>query len=105
MHADAYRLGSRAEIDDLDLDADLDSSVTVVEWGEGLVEDLAPGHLEIKISMPRTAAARTPAADGEIDASETPDEDRAVRLIGSGDRWLAQAESASLALLSGPDAL
>ncbi len=105
VHADAYRLGSRAEIDDLDLDTDLDSSVTVVEWGEGLVEDLAPGHLEIKISMPRTAAARTPAADGENDASETPDEDRAVRLIGSGDRWLAQVESASLALLSGPDAL
>src|SRR5215467_11313309 len=52
VHADAYRLGSRAEIDDLDLDTDLDSSVTVVEWGEGLVEDLAPGHLEITISMP-----------------------------------------------------
>jgi tRNA threonylcarbamoyladenosine biosynthesis protein TsaE len=34
VHADAYRLGSRAEVDDLDLDADLDSSVTVVEWGD-----------------------------------------------------------------------
>ena len=45
VHADAYRLGSRLEVDDLDLDADLDHSVTVVEWGEGLVEDLAAGHL------------------------------------------------------------
>ena len=52
MHADAYRLGSRAEVDDLDLDADLDRSVTVVEWGEGLVEDLADSHLEIRITMP-----------------------------------------------------
>lgn len=36
VHVDAYRLGSVAEVEDLDLD--LDSSVTVVEWGEGLVE-------------------------------------------------------------------
>ncbi len=41
VHADAYRLGSRAEVDDLDLDTDLAAAITVVEWGEGLVEDLA----------------------------------------------------------------
>jgi tRNA threonylcarbamoyladenosine biosynthesis protein TsaE len=105
VHADAYRLGSRAEIDDLDLDTDLDSSVTVVEWGEGLVEDLAPARLEIKINMSRADAAGMPAPGKGADASETPDEDRAVQLIGSGDRWLAPAESASLALLSGSDAL
>ena len=35
VHADAYRLGSRAEVDDLDLDAALSTSVTVVEWGAG----------------------------------------------------------------------
>ena len=50
VHADAYRLGSRAEVDDLDLDTDVDTSVTVVEWGEGLVEDLAPSFLEIAIA-------------------------------------------------------
>ena len=49
VHADAYRLGSRAEVDDLDLDDDLASSVTVVEWGEGLVEDLAPSFLSVVI--------------------------------------------------------
>lgn len=49
VHADAYRLGNRAEVNDLDLDADLDSSVTVVEWGEGLVEDLAPSFLSVVI--------------------------------------------------------
>ena len=101
VHADAYRLGSRAEIDDLDLDTDLDSSVTVVEWGEGLVEDLAPGHLEITISMPSAG----PGAAGEPAASETRDENRAVRLTGTGDRWLGPAESASLALLSSSEAL
>jgi tRNA threonylcarbamoyladenosine biosynthesis protein TsaE len=56
VHADAYRLGSRAEVDDLDLDADLDSSVTVVEWGEGLVEDLSASYLEIKITVMRQSA-------------------------------------------------
>ena len=55
VHADAYRLGSRAEVDDLDLDADLDSSVTVVEWGEGLVEDLSPSYLEVEITVLRRA--------------------------------------------------
>src|SRR5215469_15951688 len=52
VHADAYRLGSQAEVDDLDLDADVDRAVTVVEWGEGLVEDLAQGHLRITIDRP-----------------------------------------------------
>ena len=53
VHADAYRLGDasdpRAEIDDLDLDASVDESVTVVEWGEGLVEQLAEAHLRIRL--------------------------------------------------------
>jgi tRNA threonylcarbamoyladenosine biosynthesis protein TsaE len=53
VHVDAYRLGTvrdpRAEVDDLDLDADLDRSVTVVEWGEGLVEQLADAYLRVRI--------------------------------------------------------
>lgn len=53
VHADAYRLGDatdpRAEIDDLDLDASLDDSVTVVEWGEGLAEHLAESHLHVHL--------------------------------------------------------
>src|ERR1700761_7818299 len=43
VHADAYRLGSTLELDDLDLDTDTASTVTVVEWGEGLAEGLAGG--------------------------------------------------------------
>lgn len=50
VHVDAYRLGSVDEIDDLDLDADLDASVTVVEWGAGLVERLADAHLLVRLS-------------------------------------------------------
>jgi tRNA threonylcarbamoyladenosine biosynthesis protein TsaE len=99
VHADAYRLGSRAEVDDLDLDADLDSSVTVVEWGEGLVEDLADSYLEITITMAPPAAG-TGGSD-----PEAPDEPRAVRLAARGRRWEAVAESARLALVDGADVL
>ena len=49
VHADAYRLGGVLELDDLDLDTDLASSVTVVEWGEGLAEGLSADRLEIAI--------------------------------------------------------
>jgi tRNA threonylcarbamoyladenosine biosynthesis protein TsaE len=49
VHVDAYRLGSVAEVDDLDLDASLAESVTAVEWGSGLVEALADSWLEVRI--------------------------------------------------------
>ncbi|QSB15570.1 tRNA (adenosine(37)-N6)-threonylcarbamoyltransferase complex ATPase subunit type 1 TsaE [Natronosporangium hydrolyticum] len=53
VHVDAYRLGidvdPRVAVDDLDLDATAEESVTVVEWGEGVVEQLAPAHLRVRI--------------------------------------------------------
>ncbi len=49
VHVDAYRLGGLAELDDLDLDTPLESSVTVVEWGAGLAEALAEARLEVLI--------------------------------------------------------
>lgn len=50
VHVDAYRLRSLAEVDDLDLDTGLEDAVTVVEWGEGKVEQLADAHLLVRIS-------------------------------------------------------
>jgi tRNA threonylcarbamoyladenosine biosynthesis protein TsaE len=49
VHVDAYRLGGVADVDDLDLDASTEESVTVVEWGLGLVEQLADEHLEVRL--------------------------------------------------------
>ena len=49
VHVDAYRLGGFDELDDLDLDASLDTAVTVVEWGAGLAEGLADSRLEVVI--------------------------------------------------------
>jgi tRNA threonylcarbamoyladenosine biosynthesis protein TsaE len=72
VHVDAYRLGMvrdpRAEVDDLDLDAEIDDSVTLVEWGEGMVEQLADAYLEVRISRHE-------------------DETRDVELIGHDGDW------------------
>lgn len=71
VHVDAYRLGSAAELEDLDLDASLAESVTLVEWGAGLAEGLAADRLEIDIER----------------SGELGDETRAVTLFGVGPRW------------------
>ena len=49
VHVDAYRLGSVADVDDLDLDVTVADSVTVVEWGQGLVEQLTDEHLVVRL--------------------------------------------------------
>ena len=72
VHVDAYRLGAvadpRAEVDDLDLDASVDDSVTVVEWGEGMVEQLSDAYLRVR-----------------IDRRE--DDSRVVEVAGQGGDW------------------
>lgn len=71
VHVDAYRLGSLGELEDLDLDADLESSVVVVEWGRGLAESLSPEGLDVVITR-----------------SDDPDDDvRTVTLTSRGERW------------------
>ena len=94
VHADAYRLGSRAEVDDLDLDTDLATAITVVEWGEGLVEDLAASFLSVRIS------ADKPSAGTDTDAAAEADVRRTVRVRGWGERWRdpAAADATRLAL-------
>lgn len=55
IHVDVYRLLDQhgadllGELDSLDLDAELDDAVVVVEWGEGLVERLSARHLDIRL--------------------------------------------------------
>ena len=71
VHVDAYRLGSVVEVDDLDLDASLEESVTVVEWGSGLVEQLAGDRLELNLAR----------------SSDPDDETRTVTITPVGARW------------------
>ena len=119
VHADAYRLGSVIELDDLDLDTDTASSVTVVEWGEGLAEGLSADRLEITITPVPTAADGVPGAgragpaayaddgdrdgDADWDADDDGDGDqpRTVRISAVGERW----EGVELPLLGLADRL
>jgi tRNA threonylcarbamoyladenosine biosynthesis protein TsaE len=47
VHVDAYRLGSAAELDDLDIDAD--DAVVIVEWGRGMVDGIRPVWWEVEL--------------------------------------------------------
>src|ERR1700759_2563034 len=86
VHADAYRLGSVLELDDLDLDTDTAASVTVVEWGGGLAEGLATDRLEITI--PAAAGGVPNEAESESDPGDlTGDIPRTVRISAVGERW------------------
>lgn len=71
VHVDAYRLADLAEVEDLDLDASLGDSVTVVEWGEGKAEQLSDARLDVVI----------------VRSSDPEDETRTVTLTGVGSRW------------------
>lgn len=80
VHADAYRLADAAdplaEVDALDLDAELDEAVVLVEWGEGLVEQLTEAHLLVRIERRE-------------------DEVRVVELDGRGEEWPARLGAGS----------
>ncbi len=71
VHVDAYRIGTALEVDDLDLDASVDESVTAVEWGHGKVEQLADAYLEVRIDR----------AD---------DDTRSLALVPRGGDWAAR---------------
>ncbi|WP_369132833.1 tRNA (adenosine(37)-N6)-threonylcarbamoyltransferase complex ATPase subunit type 1 TsaE [Modestobacter sp. I12A-02662] len=76
VHVDAYRLTGMADVDDLDLDATTEESVTVVEWGHGLVEQLADEHLVV-----------------ELDRRD--DDVRTARLVPVGPGWERRLDTAA----------
>lgn len=81
VHVDAYRLAGSLELDDLDLDADVASSVTVVEWGHGVAEDLSEDRLEVVLDVDPASEVRTAA------------------VAGIGGRWAKGAGAEALATL------
>ena len=96
VHADAYRLASVLELDDLDLDTDTAAAVTVVEWGGGLAEGLATDRLEITITPVKADApvVADPVVGDTADGGHAGDPDdptvdapRAVRISTVGERW------------------
>ncbi|MCW2614426.1 MAG: ATPase or kinase [Frankiales bacterium] len=78
VHVDAYRLrdgGGPVDLDDLGLDDDLLHSVTVVEWGDGVVEGLSASRLHVRLG--RGDGTRTSRADH-----------RTARVQVVGPRWV-----------------
>jgi tRNA threonylcarbamoyladenosine biosynthesis protein TsaE len=88
MHVDAYRLSTASELNDLDLDAAVADSITVVEWGQGIAEGLSEDRLEIDIWT------------SEADSSATGDDsERVVTIRPVGARW----GGVDLSMLRGDD--
>ena len=69
VHVDAYRLGSPAELDDLDID--FANSITLIEWGRGLTDGITESWLDIEIERDHTGETET----------------REVAIVGHGPRW------------------
>jgi tRNA threonylcarbamoyladenosine biosynthesis protein TsaE len=99
VHVDAYRLADGEELEDLDLDSELDESITVVEWGAGMAEQLSTDYLELTITPvwdedDAVSADAGDAAEAESDSAddadaddENEDEQRTVDLTGHGASW------------------
>lgn len=105
VHVDAYRLGSAAEIDDIDLENTLDSSVTVVEWGRDRVEHLSESRLEIDLHRAIGLAGSGHGAGASSVSGSLPDtldfeedetdEPRTIVMRGYGPRWRAAPDLGS----------
>lgn len=63
VHVDAYRLGSAAELDDLDID--FARSVVVIEWGRPMASAVADAWWDIEIERP--VGNVSDIADDELD--------------------------------------
>ncbi len=82
VHVDTYRLrdsGMPLHLDDLDLDAALEDAVTVVEWGEGLVEGLTDSWLQVRLARSGVGP--------RVGADEPDEATRSVRVHSRGPRW------------------
>jgi tRNA threonylcarbamoyladenosine biosynthesis protein TsaE len=68
IHIDAYRLllsGSKGfEFDDLDIATSKDQGITIIEWGDSLVNRLSDEYLVIDIAFGRGESERVLSAKG-----------------------------------------
>lgn len=133
VHVDAYRLSDAEELGDLDLDSELDESITVIEWGAGVAEQLSSDYLGLTITprfslgedFDRDASDASTTADDEGEAGRAEegasehehlfddddsleDERRIVELHGHGstwdERWQRLSDSIATAVTAGPNA-
>ena len=81
IHVDAYRLERLQELLDLGIGEYLDhEGVTLIEWGDAVVPALPPEFLEVRLEL----------AEG--------DDERIIRVRGSGATWATRADAIAGAL-------
>ena len=51
IHVDAYRVEDDLDMETVDLEASLEDSVTVVEWGQGKVDSLSADRFELTLQF------------------------------------------------------
>lgn len=78
VHVDAYRLQGWDDLEALDLEATLDEAITLVEWGEGVIEGLAPDRLEVRIHRAR---------GDDVALDDAAEDVRTVEIRPIGERW------------------
>lgn len=83
VHVDAYRLDDSAEFADLDLASDTAESVTVIEWGHGIAEELSADRLEITLLRAFEEAGRSGADSGTGACSGAADSPGAAESAGT----------------------
>jgi tRNA threonylcarbamoyladenosine biosynthesis protein TsaE len=82
VHVDAYRLSGAVELDDLDLDTDLAAAAVVIEWGEGVAEQLSEQRLLVELER-------------------LPDDTRTARVTPVGPAWESRLAEIKVALERG----
>ncbi|WRS29105.1 tRNA (adenosine(37)-N6)-threonylcarbamoyltransferase complex ATPase subunit type 1 TsaE [Actinomycetaceae bacterium MB13-C1-2] len=87
IHADAYRVSDELDLETIDLDATVEDSVTVVEWGRGRAEALQDERLEIEFDF----------EGGSDEAFDAIDEPRVIRLKPIGENWVARLKEVDIA--------
>lgn len=89
-HVDAYRLrgAGPSSLLDLDLELALEDGVVVVEWGAGLVEEMADSRLEVALSRPAAPLPR----HGDLTRPDDQGGDRrTAQVLVVGPRWAQRA--------------
>lgn len=94
VHVDAYRLGTAAELYDLELDTYLDDAVVVVEWGDEIARGLSDDRLHVRIDREPDPVRTDTRDDAPVPAADR--ERRRLTMTPVGRGWVGRRLRSSL---------
>lgn len=83
IHVDAYRLSGRDDLESIDLEPHIESSVTVIEWGRSVVDHLVDSWVDV-----------------ELDRSNEDENQRTLMVSAVGERGSERLEQFAAAIAS-----